>query len=178
MGVCIEWRGCSPGLSLNSKLETRGGVAYKCVFAKGRINAGERLAIFGGKLIRAVEEDGDYGIQIDETFVINALDKETQDMEDAFFFNHSCGPNAGLKGQIFLVAMRDIEEDEEVTFDYAMCLHRVEGLPPYRLECLCGADNCRKIITDDDWQIPELQKKYDGYFSWYLQDKIDKLIRM
>lgn len=136
------------------------------------------MAIFGGKLIRAVDEVGDYGIQITEEFVINALDMETQKTEDAFFFNHSCDPNAGLKGQIFLVAMRDIEEDEEVTFDYAMCLHRVEGLQPYRLECLCGSGNCRKIITDDDWQIPELQNKYNGYFSWYLQDKIDKLLRM
>ncbi len=96
-------------------------------------------------------------------------------MEDAFFFNHSCEPNAGIKGQIFLVAMRDIEPDEEVTFDYAMCLHRVEGLPPYRLECLCSYDNCRKIITDDDWKLSELQKKYDGWFSWYLQEKIDRL---
>jgi hypothetical protein len=73
--------------------------------------------------------------------------------------------------------MRYIEKNEEVTFDYAMCLHRVEGLPPYRLECLCGSDNCRKMITDDDWKISELQKKYDGYFSWYLQEKIGRIRR-
>lgn len=135
------------------------------------------MAIFGGKLIHAIEEVGDYGIQIDETFVINSLDNETQEMENAFFFNHSCSPNAGIKGQIFLVAMRDIKPDDEATFDYAMCLHRVDGLPPYRLECLCGADNCRKIITDDDWKLPELQQKYSGYFSWYLQEKIDKRLQ-
>jgi len=151
-----------------------GGGTYKGVFATQFIKVEERLAIFGGKVIRAVDEDGDYGIQIDENFVINALDKETQELEGAFFFNHSCSPNAGIKGQIFLVAMRDIVKDEEVTFDYAICLHRVDGLPPYRLKCLCGADNCRTIITDDDWRLPELQKKYDGYFSWYLQEKINR----
>lgn len=109
---------------MNPKLEVR-LTDIRGVFAKERISAAERLAIFGGKLIRAVEEVGDYGIQIDEAFVINASDKDTPEMEDAFFFNHSCSPNAGIKGQIFLVAMRDLESAEEVTFDYAMCLHRV-----------------------------------------------------
>lgn len=161
---------------INPSLEVRyAGGGYKGVFAKERIRAGERLAIFGGKLIRAVEEVGDYGIQIDETFVINALDAETQEMEDASHFNHSCSPNAGIKGQIFLVAVRDIKPEEEVAFDYAMCLHRIDGLSPYRFDCLCGKDNCRKIVTDDDWKLPELQQKYSGYFSWFLQEKIDRL---
>lgn len=123
----------------------------------------------------AVEEIGDYGIQIDERYCLNTFSGDDFQIEDADYLNHSCEPNAGIKGQIFLMAMRDIEPDEEVTFDYAMCLHRVEGLPPYRMECLCGKDNCRKIITDDDWKIPELQQKYDSYFSWYLQEKINRM---
>jgi hypothetical protein len=137
------------------------------------VKAGVKLAIFGGRIIRSEDEVGDYGIQIDETFVINGLDSKTEDSDDCFFFNHSCDPNSGIKGQIFLVAMRDIEPDEEVTFDYAMCLHSVDGLPPYHLKCLCGKENCRKIVTDDDWKLPELQKHYDGWFSWYLQEKIN-----
>jgi len=163
---------------ISPQLEVRnsGGVG-KGVFAKASVKAGERLAIFGGRVVLAEDAIGDYGIQIDERFCLNNFTGDYSQLEDPDFINHSCAPNAGLKGQIFLVAMRDIEEDEEVTFDYVMCLHRVEGLPPYRLECLCGADNCRKIVTEDDWQIPELQKKYDGYFSWYLQDKIDRLKR-
>ncbi|MEI6213710.1 MAG: SET domain-containing protein-lysine N-methyltransferase, partial [Desulfuromonadales bacterium] len=148
---------------------------YRGVFATDSISAGDRLAIFGGKIIRADEEVGDYGLQIDETFVINAFDTESQESDDGFFFNHSCDPNSGIKGSIFLLALRDIEPDEEVTFDYAMCLHRVNGLPPYNLECLCGKENCRKIVTDDDWKLPELQKRYDGWFSWYLQEKIDQI---
>jgi hypothetical protein len=71
--------------------------------------------------------------------------------------------------------MKDIKPDEEVTFDYAMCLHRVEGLPPYRFECLCGMETCRKVVTDDDWKLPELQIRYDGWFSWYLQEKIVRM---
>ena len=148
---------------------------YKGVFAKERIEAGEKLAIFGRRLTPIAEEIGDWGIQIDENFVINAYDADTGELEEALFFNHSCEPNAGIKGQILLIAMRSIEPGEEVTFDYAMCLHETEGVEPYRMECHCGHPNCRRIITDNDWKIPELQQKYNGWFSWYLQEKLDKL---
>ncbi len=71
--------------------------------------------------------------------------------------------------------MRNIKKDEEVTFDYAMVLHRTRGCKPYRLACKCGGGDCRKVITDMDWRIPELQERYAGYFSWFLQEKIDRL---
>jgi len=46
------------------------------------------------------------------------------------------------------------------------------------MECQCDHPNCRKLITEDDWQQPDLQRRYDGYFQWYLQEKIDKLNRV
>lgn len=73
------------------------------------------------------------------------------------------------------MAMRDIDIGGQVTFDYAMCLYPTPGMPRYKMECLCGSANCRGIITEDDWKLPDLQKKYDRYFSWYLQEKINKL---
>ena len=39
-------------------------------------------------------------------------------------------------------------------------------------ECNCGVRNCRKTLTGKDWQRPELQNKYAGYFSAYLARKI------
>ncbi|MBO9309514.1 MAG: SET domain-containing protein-lysine N-methyltransferase [Chloroflexi bacterium] len=85
--------------------------------------------------------------------------------------NHSCNPNAGLQGQIALVALRDIAAGEEVCFDYAMS----DGDPEFRMTCLCGQPNCRGVITGDDWRIPELQQRYQGYFSPYLQRRIARL---
>lgn len=166
---------------LNPNLEVRnsggGERDFKSMFARLAIKAGERIAIFGGRVTLVTEEIGDHGIQIDEDFVIGGYSEDDQQFEVADFFNHSCVPNVGIKGQIFLVAMRDIEKDEEVTFDYAMCLHETKGAPPYRMECLCGKPKCRRLITDNDWKIPELQEKYDGWFSWYLQEKINMLRR-
>ncbi len=65
--------------------------------------------------------------------------------------------------------MRDIEANEEITFDYCMTIS--DDLFD-RMECHCGAKNCRKVITSDDWKLQSLQEKYKCYFSYYLQQKI------
>jgi hypothetical protein len=169
---------------LNPKiaLRTAGGGNYRGLFAKAAINEGELLLILGGHVITIGEEpifsDGtkDLALQINERFVIGT--KYEHEIEDTDFVNHSCNPNAGIKGQIFLVAMRSIAIDEEITFDYAMVLHKPEGLKTeYEegFECQCGSRNCRGRVTYNDWKIPELQARYHGFFSQYLQEKIEKL---
>jgi hypothetical protein len=85
------------------------------------------------------------------------------------YVNHSCNPNAGLSGQIGLVAMRDIKIGEEVCFDYAMC----DTMPYDEFTCGCGSLNCRVKVGGDDWRKPVLQKRYAGYFSPHVQRRID-----
>lgn len=151
----------------------------KGIFANKKILKDDIISVFGGYVITRQEElllpeeFNDEGVQIGENFIMGI--KDASELEDASYINHSCNPNAGYKGQIFLVAMRDIMPDEEITFDYAMCLFHMEGEEKYSFECACNSNDCRKIITDDDWKSPILQKKYDGYFQWYLQDKIQKI---
>ena len=84
-------------------------------------------------------------------------------------FNHSCEPNCGFNGSIKLVAIRDIKEGEELTFDYAFCESLIR-----EFECNCSSPNCRKTIKSTDWQNLEIQKKYLDYFSPYLKEKINK----
>jgi len=91
-----------------------------------------------------------------------------------YYINHSCNPNSGIKGQNFIVSMNNINKNEQITFDYAMCLFSLTKKADYSFKCLCGEKNCRKLITSNDWKILSLQKKYKGYFQWYLQNKINK----
>ncbi len=159
---------------LNLKVEIRNTEKLgKGMFAKLRIARDERLCVFGGGILSAEEEDGDLGIQIDED--LSMVHPFADD--PANFINHSCSPNAGIKGQIMLVAMREIEANEEVTFDYGMCLYPSPSAPRYEMKCYCGSKNCRGTVTEDDWQRPELRHRYKGYFSWYIQEKINKLNR-
>ena len=101
------------------------------VFAIEHIRKDERIAIFGGDVMlideiknfpKNIEE---YTLQIEERFVLGL--RNESDIEDSDFLNHSCNPNSGFKGQIFLVAMRDIKKHEEITFDYAMVVSKSVG---------------------------------------------------
>ena len=83
------------------------------------------------------------------------------------YSNHSCDPNLVVRGEISFVAMRDIHPSEELTHDWAMT-----DDDDYSVECNCGAPNCRTILTGKDWQRPDLQRCYAGYFSTYLTRKI------
>jgi uncharacterized protein len=67
--------------------------------------------------------------------------------------------------------MRDIKPGEEVCFDYAMS----DTTPYDEFECGCGSLNCRGHVGGNDWQKPELQKRYAGYFSPHVQRRIDAL---
>ena len=73
--------------------------------------------------------------------------------------------------------MRNIKKNEQITFDYAMTLFKSKNGPNYKLKCFCGEKNCRKFITNNDWKLKKLQKKYKGYFQYYLEEKIKNNIK-
>jgi len=170
------------GSWLNPLLEKRCSDTEGCgIFAKADIRKGERLAIFGGRIMAI---DDMYGIpahmqrftmQIEERFVLGPVSDLPEDTD---FFNHSCSPNSGFSGQIFLVAMRDIGAGEEITFDYGMTVSESMGSDMvFSMNCACGSSLCRGTITGDDWKNPLLQERYRGYFSPYIQEKIDRMNR-
>lgn len=159
---------------LSPKLESRpnpekGGWG---VYAVAPIQKGELLVLWGGRIfhVSQLNRDDPYFtqtvLQIDDEFYLLS-----EELEPADYFNHSCDPNAGFFGQIGLVAMREIQPGEEVCFDYAMC----DGSPYDEFECHCGSPHCRGRVTGDDWRRPELWERYDGYFSPYLQRRIQAL---
>lgn len=94
-------------------------------------------------------------------------------LESADHFNHSCKPNAGIKGQILLVARRNIEANEEICFDYETTeIGLYDGLP---FNCTCGNKACRGKITGKAWKNNKFQRENLGYFSWYIEQKINLL---
>ncbi len=109
---------------------------------------------------------GPVEIQIDDDLFIAPVTEEERELS-MLYLNHSCDPNLGIRGEITFVAMRAIRAGEELTHDWAMT-----DDDDYSVECHCGAPDCRKILTGKDWQRPDLQKRYAGYFSGYLARKI------
>jgi hypothetical protein len=142
------------------------------LFARTRIARGEVIAVFGGRIIQSNElallpaEQRRLVMQVEEDAFLYS---EVEGSAD--WINHSCAPNAGLLGQIVLVAMRDIATGEEICFDYAM----TDGSPYDEFECACRTPTCRGRFTGADWSIPVLWDRYDGHFSPYLARRIEAL---
>jgi SET domain-containing protein len=144
-------------------------------FAKESINKGEIVAIKAGHIIDKATLNANRHIVLDsEMGLADGLylaPLTTDEMPKSMvYMNHGCSPNAGFAGNVVIVAIRDIRVGEEITVDYAM--HMAD--PEYLMNCNCGYENCRGKITGNDWQIPGIQKRYKGYFAWYIQQKIDK----
>jgi SET domain-containing protein len=142
-------------------------------FAIERIPAGTTVAGFGGWVVTYetlstfTHDRQSRSIQIDENLYLVSGDTP----EPGDFLNHSCEPSCGLVGANVLVAMRDIEIGEELTFDYATC----DTSDYDEFNCLCGEPTCRGVVTGLDWTKPELQAKYSGWFSPYINRRIAAL---
>lgn len=156
----------SPKCEVRS-VDDRGG---HTVVAREAIAKGELIVVWSGMLVEGPELEAlpasvrRYSLQVEENQYLVSL----SDCEPPDYVNHCCEPNAGLSGQIALVAMRDIEPGEEITYDYAMS----DGSSYDEFTCGCGAVECRRRVTGEDWKRPSLWQKYAGYFSPYLQRRI------
>jgi SET domain-containing protein len=149
-----------------SKIHGRG------LFATADIAKDEIVAIKGGHIVtreqlrEITRRLGPVEIQIADDLYIAPVTEEERE-GSMLYSNHSCDANLRMCGEITFVAMRDIPAGEELTHDWA-----TTDDDDYSVECKCGSPNCRGTLTGKDWQRPELQKRYAGYFSAYLADKI------
>ena len=82
------------------------------------------------------------------------------------YINHSCDPNAYVKNRK-VIAMNDIEKDDEITFDYS-----INGVDGWKMVCRCSSKNCRKIVYGDFRKLnAKLQKKYYPYLEdWFKKE--------
>lgn len=149
-------------------------------FVTAPIQKGEIVIVQGGRIIHGdmldlpeYEPYGYHCFQVRREFYICPIELSRRSADGVFDVNHSCEPTCGFKGEITMVAMRDLVPGDEITFDYVMTDIGTLEEGWEDMPCLCGTATCRKTVTGRDWQIPALQDKYRGYFSPYVQDLID-----
>lgn len=150
------------------------GKGGRSLLARELIRRNEVIAVFGGRAMTLDEVRALPGeqcrllLQVDDNSYLLSEQEGPAD-----WINHCCEPNAGMRGQIVLVAMRDIQAGEEICFDYAM----TDGSDYDEFHCGCGSGYCRGRVTGDDWKLPELWERYAGYFSPYLSRRIETMRR-
>jgi hypothetical protein len=100
---------------MNPKLEIKRTSKYgKGVFAKEAIKNGSILFVMGGYILTIEDENNlqgvvaDKPIEISEWFSIGPRKPSDLPRMPQHYVNHSCRPNAGFQGQIFMVATRKV----------------------------------------------------------------------
>jgi Proteins containing SET domain len=135
-----------------SKIHGTGG------FARVHIAAGTTVAEYVGEKItkeeslRRCEADNHYIFDWDEQFDLDG----NVEWNLARFINHSCSPNCEAQwdgDHIWIVAIRDIEPGEELTFNYGYDLEDYKDHP-----CRCGSPKCVGYIVAEELQ-EELARK-------------------
>ncbi len=132
----------------------RSSVHGNGVFAQRDIAPGERIIQYAGREIsweeaqlRAERQGGPHN----HTFFFSLANGNVVDGGDegneARYINHSCEPNCEaieeVDGTIFIYALHDIRQDEELNYSYPL-IYEGRHTPAIKKEfaCRCGAQNC------------------------------------
>jgi uncharacterized protein len=152
-------------------------IHYDGVLAAVPIKRGEKLMVFGGERIdRKQSEDGPYRVRsiwaIGPDAFLALPESDTAPSLDENL-NHSCDANAWLDGDVTLVARRDIAAGEEITLDQGTWNYDESEYTVDAEDCTCGSPHCRRRLTEKDWMLPAVQKRYRGHFHPIVQALID-----
>lgn len=154
------------------------------MFATEPIRTGEVVNIWGGTLLLTQDDlargmasewraKGFVWATIGEGFYLaGQVSDDNPDLTE--YINHSCDPNVWMKDEVTLVARRLIDIDDELTVDYAMFEGDENWAPNW--ECRCGSDLCRGRFTGRDWRLTNLQNRYKGRFSPFINERIRRLL--
>ena len=145
------------------------------MFAAEPIRVGEVVAIVGGTPMTTAEFAAYRASvarwnahQIGENTHLVDLIQSPERVEGSL--NHSCDSNLWMGDEVTITARRDIAAGEELTLDYA--LTTVDSTWRLDQPCRCGAAACRRVVTGDDWRLPEVQARYADHFTPFIIERI------
>lgn len=127
------------------------GIHGTGAFAKVAIPRGSRVIEYTGE--RISKADSIARCEANNPYIFTLTDTEDLDgsveWNPARFINHSCSPNcdAELDGErIWVVARRDIQPGEELTFNYGYSLEDYREYP-----CECGSPECVGYMVAEEF---------------------------
>ncbi len=134
------------------------------VFARTFIPAGTTIATFNGAFHEAESISSLPSQELADHVVQCAPHLWREGDGIAERLNHSCEPNCGIQNLFDIVAMRDINTGEELTWDYEMT-----EKSDWQMSCLCGTKSCRITIGSFD-NLPENKRhEYGKFISHWLR---------
>ena len=151
---------------IDPRIEVRDSPLHgRGMFARESFGSGEIALIWGGTVFSEAEVRAGKAqpgtLALVEEGIYLGDPAGTPEGAD-FPLNHACDANLWMRDALTLVTRDVIEEDEELTVDYALWeTDAAWSLDP----CRCGSPRCRHRVTGSDWKLPELQARYGEHFS-------------
>ena len=142
-----------------SKIDNRG------LYAAKDIKKNAKIIEYKGKIITVKETETNPKFDNDKAIYLFNLNKK-YDLDGDFKYNtarlinHSCDPNCEVDGvglKLWIYAVKDIKENEELTYDYGFSFDK-----DYRdFPCRCGAKKCVGFIVNSQsrWRIKKSKKR-------------------
>ncbi len=130
------------------------------LYASKNIKAGDKIIEYIGRLIskKEAETNSKFDNKKD-IYLFNINEKWDLDGDyrwnAARLINHSCNPNCEVEGKklkLWIVAIKDIKKDEELSYDYGFSYSK-EDLKNF--VCRCGSKKCCGYIVRESsrWRI-------------------------
>ena len=121
----------------------------KGVFSVRPYPASSVIGEISGHVIADADYGSEYSIELED-------DLQLEPYEPFRYVNHSCDPNCEFdwidypdatniqhRRRVYLIAIRDIESNEQLTIDY-------NWPASYAMRCRCGSPKCRGWIVGED----------------------------
>lgn len=139
------------------------------MFAIKDIPVGTTICFLNGKEVSLQEiDDLEAEGSVKQGDSLQIGDETYLQLEETYrCINHSCDPNAGIRGKNELFALKPISKGQEITFDYSTTMwedkEQIRTLfdeELWEIPCGCGAKNCRKTIGEF-YELPQkIQETY------------------
>jgi SET domain-containing protein len=139
------------------------------LFAAAPISKGEAVGVLGGRVIDDDElrEIARTRSKYNSLAIGEGLNLLLDDLAAITRGNHSCDSNLWMRDAFTLEARTDVARDDELTVDYAL-----QTAVAWEMRCNCGSPVCRGLVRGSDWERPEVQERYRGHFSPFLNARI------
>jgi uncharacterized protein len=164
----------SPECWLHPEVEVApSDVAGRGLFATADLPAGTVVSRLGGRLVDTAELASLRATStsyVDSVVVDDDVHLLLTPGSDNRFANHACDPNLGWVDESSLATTQDVPAGAELLHDYAMSVVDAD----FVLRCHCHSYRCRQMVEGTDWRIPQLQRRYAGHWTPYVQRLIDE----
>lgn len=151
----------------------KSGVAGRGMFTHKAFKKGDKIFVMKGPHLKFYPKNKEEALHFPNAVGVSK-DLWIDPVSPYEFLNHTCEPNVccGDDG-ITYFALRDIVENEEITFDYS-----TSEYSDWEMDCACGSQFCRHKIKSIE-HLPEgYYERYQPYIPVYFKDvykKINKL---